>query len=480
MLLGLEAGARWNRSGDRHNLPYPMSFPDEILFDGEHCRMAVDSKASATRPETAAPEDGRRRRPWYQRIGPGLITACVVIGPGSIMTSSQIGATDQYAMLWVVAVSVVFMMLFMTMGARLGAVADAAPGDLIRRKAGRWLAIVVGLGVFFISAAFQSGNNIGVASAFAAWIQSRWIVAGLVVAMNVAAIAFLFAFHNLYRAIERLMTVFVGVMLISFAINLIRLKPDVMAMLRGLIPSFGQSGEMLPVLGLVGTTLVITAAFYQAYLVRQKGWRREELADGLLDARIGAIIMFLITIMLMSTAAAGLHTGEAVELKDPVAVASALEGTFGASAKLIFCLGLFSAAYSSFLVNSMIGGFMAADGLGWGSQPRDLGPRLMTTAALLVGMLVGVAVLAFDFDRTPTIILAQAVTVVAAPLVAGVLLWLTSCRDVMGDDVNGWPTIAAGTLGLVLLVAMAGKTALVDLPGKVQQYLAEVADHRPL
>ena len=123
---------------------------------------------------------------------------------------------------------------------------------------------------------------------------------------------------------------------------------------------------------------------------------------------------------------------------------------------------------------------MAADGLGWGSQPRDLGPRLMTTAALLVGMLVGVAVLAFDFDRTPTIILAQAVTVVAAPLVAGVLLWLTSCRDVMGDDVNGWPTIAAGTLGLVLLVAMAGKTALVDLPGKVQQYLAEVADHRPL
>ena len=29
--------------------------------------------------------DAKRRR-WYQRIGPGLITACVVIGPGSIMT----------------------------------------------------------------------------------------------------------------------------------------------------------------------------------------------------------------------------------------------------------------------------------------------------------------------------------------------------------------------------------------------------------
>ncbi|RMF39586.1 MAG: divalent metal cation transporter [Planctomycetota bacterium] len=454
-----------------------ISFRNETLSCEKHCRMS-DSHPSTSGPQPPAHQcDARsaplpRHRPWYRRIGPGLITACVVIGPGSIMTSSQVGATYQYSMLWVVVISVAFMMLFMSMGARLGAVADAAPGDLIRRKAGSWLAICLGLGVFFIAAAFQSGNNIGVASAFAAWTDSRWLVAGLVMAMNALAIAFLFVFQNLYRAIERLMTAFVGVMLVCFAINLVRLKPDVVAMLKGLVPSFGKSGDMLPLLGLVGTTLVITAAFYQAYLVRQKGWKREDLADGLLDARIGSVIMFLITMMLMSTAAAGLHTGQAVALKDPVAVATALEGTFGPSAKLIFCLGLFSAAYSSFLVNSMVGGFVAADGLGWGNQPKDLGPRLMTTAALVVGMLVGVAVLAFDFDRTPTIILAQAVTVVAAPLVAGVLLWLTSSRDVMGEEVNGWPTIVAGMIGLGLLLAMAGKTALVDLPAKVQSYTA--------
>ena len=28
-------------------------------------------------------------RPWHRRIGPGLITACVVIGPGSVLTSFQ-------------------------------------------------------------------------------------------------------------------------------------------------------------------------------------------------------------------------------------------------------------------------------------------------------------------------------------------------------------------------------------------------------
>ena len=44
-------------------------------------------------------------RKWYQRLGPGLITACVVIGPGSILTSSKVGAANGYALTWVVVVA---------------------------------------------------------------------------------------------------------------------------------------------------------------------------------------------------------------------------------------------------------------------------------------------------------------------------------------------------------------------------------------
>jgi hypothetical protein len=41
----------------------------------------------------------------------------------------------------------------------------------------------------------------------------------------------------------------------------------------------------------------------------------------------------------------------------------------------------------------------------------------------------------------------------------------------MGEHVNGPFTIAAGLLGLILLIAMAGKTAIVDLPSQVNSYL---------
>ena len=413
--------------------------------------------------------------PWYRRIGPGLITACVVIGPGSIMTSSKVGANDEYTMLWVVVVAALFMLLFTTLGGKLGVVSNASPGELIRKKAGKWLSVLVGLGVFFISAAFQSGNNIGVAAAFETFVDSKPLVTVLIVLFNCMAIAFLFVFKDLYRVLEKLMTLFVGLMLICFAINLVRLQPNPAAMSKGFIPSLGKSGEILPVLGLVGTTFVITAAFYQAYLVRQKGWSVTDLGSGLIDARVGAGIMFIITSMLMSTAAAGLYKGEPVALKDPVAIAVSLETTFGAVAKVIFCLGLFCAAYSSIVLNSMVGGFMAADGLGMGSDPHQLGPRVFTLITLLTGLAVGVATLMFNFDRTPTIIFAQAITVVAAPLIAGVLLWLTSSRDIMGQHVNRPATIAIGVVGVVLLIAIAAKTAFVDLPPKVKSYLSPPA-----
>ena len=407
--------------------------------------------------------------PWYKRIGPGLITACVVIGPGSITSSSEVGATNAYSKIWLVAASVVFMMTYMVLGAKLGTVTKVSPCEVIRQKAGAWLAILLGMCVFFISAAYQSGNNIGVAAAFEAFVTpdvseyADYIVAGLVVAFNAIAITFLFAFKDMYKMLERAMMMFVAVMLISFAVNLFRLKPNVGELASGFIPSFG--GFDLATLALMGTTFVISAAFYQAYLVQQKGWGEQQLKSGLVDARIGSIIMALITIMLMSTAAAGLYQGgKEVAFKSPVEIAEALTVTFGTSGKLIFCLGLFSAAYSSFIVNSMIGGFIFSDALGLGSKPTDLWPRLFTTMALLTGMFVGIAVIIRDFDRAPMIIAAQAVTVVGSPLVAGVLFWLTSRKDVMGTHVNKPVGKALAGFGLVLLIAMAANTAkkLVD------------------
>ena len=201
-------------------------------------------------------------------------------------------------MSWVVLASAVFMLTFIQMSARLGVVSRESPGQLLADRAGRWLAVLIGVSIFFVASAFQFGNNLGVHSAFEAYFQFDYIV----IAFNVAAIAFLFYFKNLYRALEKLMMGFVGLMLLAFAANLLFAKPNPTDWARGLVPT-GIGSLDLSVLGLVGTTFAIAAAYFQIYLVRQKGIQREDLPASLIDSRVGVLLMAAITLMIMGTAA---------------------------------------------------------------------------------------------------------------------------------------------------------------------------------
>ena len=340
--------------------------------------------------------------------------------------------------------------------------------------------------MFFISAAFQFGNNLGVLSAFKEYEEyltkiPYFQLDYLLVLFNVLSISFLFVFRDLYRVVERLMMVLVGLMLVSFAVNLCFARPSISEFLMGFIPPideliFRKSAEDaildISLLGLVGTTFVITAAYFQSYLVRQKGWGKAELSDGLVDARIGSVIMALITIMLMSTAAAELRGQELDNVGD---VAAGLKPAFGVMGHSLFCLGLFAAAYSSFLVNSMIGGFILADGLGLGSKPTDLWPRLMTVLVLLTGMIVALLVNRAGLNPFPAIVAAQAVTVVAAPIVAGALWWLTNRRDIMGADRNGLVINVFALIGFILLLAMAAYTAIYKVWPEVANWIGMAA-----
>ena len=181
--------------------------------------------------------------------------------------------------------------------------------------------------------------------------------------------------------------------------------------------------------------------------------------------------MMLIMVMLINSRAV---YGSEVKLDDPVQEPRHWNRVL-CFWKIHFCLGLFSAAFSSFLVNSMIGGFIVSDCLGFGSDPKGSAPRVMTTVALLTGMSVAVACLLIGFDRTPTIIAAQAVTVVGAPLVAGVLLWLSSSRDVMGSHAAGTQTKIFAGIGLVVLLAIAANLAINKLPASINRYLDDSA-----
>jgi manganese transport protein len=406
-------------------------------------------------------------RRWWRSIGPALITACVVFGPGSLVISSNVGATYGYELLWLLVLTGVLMGTYVTLGARIGVVGGATACRLVSTRLGPPFAVILGLNLALICSTFQFSNNVAVAlAAQAIWpgVSSAWVL----VVMNGVMIAFLFAAREIYRILERAVKVMVGVILVAFLFNLLAAQPDLSAVLAGLIPGIPEglslgipqrvgdaiADPMILVASLLGTTFSVGAAFYQSNLVRERGWTMREYRHGIGDAIAGVLVLTGVSMAIMITTATVIPGQPASDIGT---LAQMLRPLLGATAYVVFCVGLLAVAMNPFLINAMIGGSILADGLGKPARLGDRAPRLLTVAVLLIGMSVAIVALRSGQKPVSLIIFGQALTVLGNPLMAGTLLYLSNRRDVMGDHRNGWIMNLLGGAGFVLVLAMAAR-----------------------
>ncbi len=390
-------------------------------------------------------------RGLMKRIGPGLIMAALVLGPGSIVASSRAGAESEYRMVWVLALSCLFMAVFTSMAARLGCVLDVTPLQYVAQRWGRWVAFILGFSAFLVTAGFQFDNNIGVAVALAGVTGLRgWLWP---LAFTALALAFLFGARHLYRVLEKLMLLLVAVMLAAFFANLFWAGFRPLEFARDLAPSRFEGNEPIIARALLGTTFSAVGAFYQAYLVREKGWRRDNVRNAIGDAWFGIALLGLIALVIMLSAAGALF-GAGGSFENVGQLADQLRGALGRWATLVFCLGLAAASFSSFLANALIGGSLMADGLGQGAAIGSRPVKLWTAVVMLAGCGVAVAVFVAGRGSTTSLLVAQAATLIAAPLCALMLYGLTSSRAVMGDMRNRWPALIVGAAGLLVMLVL--------------------------
>jgi Mn2+/Fe2+ NRAMP family transporter len=427
----------------------------------------MDMLADIETPEQSPATDPVPARRWWHSIGPALITACVVFGPGSLVISSNVGATYGYELLWLLAVTGVFMGTYVVLGARIGVVGGATSCSLIATKVGRPLAVLLGLNLGLICSTFQFSNNVAVAlAAQAIWpgADPAW----LLLAVNGLLIAFLFRAGEIYRFLERGVKIMVGVILVCFLFNLVMARPDPVAVVTGLIPGIpddlslslpqrmGNAIEdpMILVASLLGTTFSVGAAFYQSNLVRERGWAMRELRHGMSDAVAGVLVLTGVSMTIMITTATVIPGQPASDIGT---LAQMLRPLLGATAYAVFCIGLLAVAMNPFLINAMIGGSILADGFGQPARLRDRAPRLFTVVVLLIGMMVAILALRSGERPVSLIIFGQALTVLGNPLMAGTMLYLTNRRDIMGEHRNGWLLNVLGGAGFVLVLAMAAR-----------------------
>ncbi len=397
----------------------------------------------------------------FALVGPGLIIASVCLGPGSVTTSSKIGSEYGYQLIWVVILSSVAMATYTAMAARFGATQERSFLQVIAESYGRWFAILIGGAAFLMSGSFQFGNNIGVATAMTQITGVREEVWPFV--FTGVSLAFVLGAKNLYQVIEKLMTALVLVMVFAFFANLVVAKPDLVLAAQGLIPSVPK-GALATMAAMVGTTFVVHACVYQAYLVQQKGWDLDDVRKGVRDSIVGITLLGVISTLIMLTSAAALKP-KGIQVKDASDMARQLESLFGPYAKVIFCLGLWAAAFSSISVNAIVGGGLLSDGLGLGRRMDQGWPRLFALIIMLAGMLIAVF---YGGNPVEALVLAQAATLLAVPAVAIGLFLVLNNRKVMGIHANNLWQNALAVFGLLLILVMS-YTTYGRLVAKIQE-----------
>ena len=409
-----------------------------------------------------------RLKQLFSSFGPAIIVAAIVLGPGSILTSSKVGAQYGYPAVTAIVLAVVLMIAMVALAARIGVIYDDSPCDQLAKRLGRPVAVIVGAILFALVAIFQYSNNVAIISGLAPLFDSEGfsLTSGatpaiILVSFNAVVIFCLYRMRHLYDSIESLMKWLIGLMVVAFLINFL----VVFSSPRGYVPvSSKQEPDIIVLLGLMGTTFSVGGAFYQAYLVKEKGWKLPDAQRGLFDSVISISVVGVISTIILMTAARVFHgRPDPVVLSSVGDVAMQLQPLFGTWAKVVFCLGIFAGAFSSFLVNALVGGTVLSDSLGKGSRLGEGWTLSLTTVALLCGLVVALFNLSDAASTVNLITFAQALTVLGLPALALALLYLGTRPDLTGErKVPRW-ILNLGWVGFIVALALAGRTVVAVL-----------------
>lgn len=404
--------------------------------------------------------------PKFLKFGPAILVTAAFIGPGTVITASLAGANFGFSLIWALLFSVLATIVLQEMAARLGVVTQMGLGENLRVALTQPVIRTMMLGLVFCAivignGAYQSGNISGASLGLSGLVPSIW--SGNVDDFNwwpiiIGCVAFMLMWRGSYQILEKALIALVLVMSVAFLVTFIMTKPDVAALFKGLLIPSIPSGATLTVIALIGTTVVPYNLFLHAASAKQKWQSADQLGEARRDLMIAIPIGGLISVAIVSTAAAAFF-GQQIQLASAADLAPALQPLFGDWAKNFMAIGLFAAGISSAITAPLAAAF-ALSGIFAVSQ--DLSSLRFKLIWIFI-LSVGVVISSIGYKPVNIIWFAQVANGLLLPIISGFLLWIMN-QDNLKDYRN---TRIQNILGgvIVLITILLGGRSLMSAFG---------------
>jgi len=374
-------------------------------------------------------------------VGPGLFLIGYNIGTGSVVTMAKAGAEHGMVLLWAVALSCVFTYVLMVAYGKVTIVTGKTALNNYRHfiskyRIGFILAIYVMIALIFgellsllgivgiVTELLQEGTRLLFGGN---GLDTFWLTVLMVIGL-----IYLF-WSGDYRMFEKVLTVFVIFMALSFIIVFFLVKPNLGVIAQGLVPKIPKvPGSMGLVAAMAGTTVSAAVFIIRSTVVAEKGWQLKDLAGERKDAAVSAGMMFFLSAMIMAVAAGTLHV-MGMKLTNTVELISLFEPLGGRVAGFILILGISAAGISTIFPIVLIAPWLIADFTG---QPRDIKSPLFRVLGL-GGIFLAFVTQLIDQRPPSVMIFAQAFQAVILPAVVIPVIYLINSKKVMREYTAG-------------------------------------------
>lgn len=396
-------------------------------------------------------------------VGPGLFLIGYNIGTGSVTTMAKSGAEYGMSLFWALVLSCIFTFVLMVAYGKVTLVTGKtalfniksefkygwilALYILIALIIGELLALVGVMGI--VAELLQEGIKIVTGGIT---IYTFWIILGIAVLM------YFLLWYGQYKQFEKVLTVFVILMGISFIVVFFMLKPDFMAIVKGMVPTVpDKPGAMGLIAAMAGTTCSAAVFIMRSTVVAEKGWKVENLKAEKNDAFVSAFMMLFLSGIIMAVSAGTLHV-MGLKLDNTIDMISLFEPLGGKLAALILIVGITGAGLSTIFPIVLIAPWLVSDYLG---KPRDI--RSPMFRWLMLGGLLFAFGSVFLEQRPPALmIFSQAFQACILPAVAIPIFVLLNRKNLMNKYVTGWK-MNLGVLAVILFSLLTTYYAIVEL-----------------
>jgi Mn2+/Fe2+ NRAMP family transporter len=390
-------------------------------------------------------------------LGPGLLAGLSDDDPAGITTYSVLGAEFGYQLLWVLFLSTVALIVFHSLGARLGVVTGEGLIGLVRQRYGV-RSSALALAVLVVA-------NVGTTCAEFAGIAAGLGLFGIpapvsvpVAAAVVSTLVLRGRFHRVEHLLMGLATVFVAYVVAGFLAD-----PDWGDAATGLVlPTMPLNhGAVLIATATVGTTLAPWGlSFIQSYAV-DKRLSTADLPNERIDVITGAVLTGVIGFFVVVASAATLHV-QGVVISSAADAAGALEPLAGALAGTLLAVGLVGSALLAAAILPLSTAYSICEFAGAEAALDDdfKDAPLFYVAYLATAGVAAVAVLLPGVPLIRILVLSQVLNAILLLPLLVFLYRIARDRDLMGPYA-ATRAMAAVYLATISLVALCVGALLV-------------------